>query len=77
MQPPEGNGAIGPSHFVELVNGRFSVYNKANGQRTRQVIARLRGPDETRQASLDFLAMSPDGCFLAAGDRGPSHRIST
>src|SRR5215472_13283511 len=31
--PPDAGGACGPSHFVELVNGRYSVYNKANGVR--------------------------------------------
>src|SRR6266404_4004973 len=26
--PPDCDGAIGPTNFVELVNGRFSVYDK-------------------------------------------------
>ncbi len=30
-QPPDSNGAVGPSHFVEFVNGRFSVYDKTTG----------------------------------------------
>src|SRR5882724_10884542 len=30
--PPDSNGAIGPSHFVEFINGVVSVYNKADGQ---------------------------------------------
>ena len=29
--PPDSNGAIGPSHFVEFLNGVFSVYNKTDG----------------------------------------------
>ncbi|MCH8274012.1 MAG: PEP-CTERM sorting domain-containing protein [Armatimonadetes bacterium] len=33
--PPDTMGAIGPSHFVELINGRYSVYNKANGTRVQ------------------------------------------
>jgi hypothetical protein len=31
--PADGNGAIGPNHFVEFVNGAFAVYNKTNGER--------------------------------------------
>ncbi len=34
-QPPDSNGAVGLSHFVEFVNGRFSVYDKATGQRVQ------------------------------------------
>jgi hypothetical protein len=26
--PPDPNGAVGPSHFVEMVNSSYSVYNK-------------------------------------------------
>src|SRR6266704_1678359 len=29
--PADCNGAVGPNHFVELINGLFSVYNKATG----------------------------------------------
>src|SRR5579872_3843200 len=29
--PPDSDGAIGPNHFVQLVNGRFSVYDKTTG----------------------------------------------
>src|SRR5438309_2386871 len=25
--PPDANGAIGPRHFVEFINGSFAVYN--------------------------------------------------
>lgn len=30
--PPDANGAVGPQHFVELINGSFAVYAKSNGQ---------------------------------------------
>lgn len=30
--PPDSNGAIGPSHFMEFINGAVSVYGKADGQ---------------------------------------------
>jgi len=33
--PPDSNGAAGSAHFVELINGRFSVYNKADGVRVK------------------------------------------
>jgi hypothetical protein len=29
--PPDTEGAVGPSHFVELINGRFAAYRKSNG----------------------------------------------
>src|SRR5579863_7430813 len=31
--PADGNGAAGPQHFVEFINGRFSVYDKTTGSR--------------------------------------------
>jgi hypothetical protein len=30
--PPDSNGAVGPSHFMEFINGAVSVYNKTDGQ---------------------------------------------
>ncbi|HLX69993.1 MAG TPA: hypothetical protein VKV04_10240 [Verrucomicrobiae bacterium] len=30
--PPDANGAIGPQHFVELINGSFAVYDKTTGE---------------------------------------------
>ena len=30
-RPADGNGAIGPAHFVELINDRFAVYAKSDG----------------------------------------------
>jgi hypothetical protein len=29
--PPDTMGAVGPNHFVELLNGRYAVYNKTTG----------------------------------------------
>ena len=31
--PPDCDGAVGPDHFVEFINGVFAVYNKTNGNR--------------------------------------------
>jgi hypothetical protein len=31
LVPPDSDGAIGPNHFVEFINGRFSVYDKVSG----------------------------------------------
>jgi hypothetical protein len=31
--PPDCNGAVGPNHFVQFINGVFAVYNKTNGHR--------------------------------------------
>jgi len=33
--PPDSNGAVGPVHFVELINGRFSVFNKSDGAKVK------------------------------------------
>ncbi len=30
--PPDCDGAVGPNHFVELINGIFAVYSKTNGE---------------------------------------------
>jgi hypothetical protein len=35
--PPDSNGAIGPRHFVEFINGSFAVYNKTNGLNVKRV----------------------------------------
>jgi hypothetical protein len=34
-RPPDSDGAIGLNHFVELINGRYSVYSKSSGARVR------------------------------------------
>jgi hypothetical protein len=31
ITPADSDGAIGPAHFVEFINGQFAVYNKTNG----------------------------------------------
>lgn len=33
--PPDTMGAIGPNEFVELINGRYSVYDKSTGTRVQ------------------------------------------
>jgi hypothetical protein len=35
--PADANGAIGPRHFVEFINGSFVVYNKTNGVSTKRI----------------------------------------
>jgi hypothetical protein len=35
--PADANGAIGPQHFVEFINGSFAVYNKTNGQNVKRI----------------------------------------
>jgi hypothetical protein len=37
--PPDCDGAIGPAHYVEFINGRFSVYNKSTGSRVKTLTA--------------------------------------
>ena len=31
ITPSDSDGAIGPQHFVEFINGSFAIYNKTNG----------------------------------------------
>lgn len=31
LNPPDTMGAVGPDHFVELINSRYSVYRKSDG----------------------------------------------
>jgi hypothetical protein len=33
--PPDTMGAAGPDHFVELINGRYTVYRKTDGERVQ------------------------------------------
>src|SRR4051794_19948372 len=35
--PPDANGAVGPVHFVEFINGSFTPYYKTNGQSAGQI----------------------------------------
>src|SRR6266446_1672884 len=35
FRPPDSNGAVGPLHFVEFINGRFSVFNKSDGAKVK------------------------------------------
>ena len=37
ITPADGNGAIGLKHYVEFINGVFSIYAKTNGQRIRHI----------------------------------------
>ena len=32
ITPADSNGAIGPQHFVEFINGAFAIYNKTNSE---------------------------------------------
>jgi len=35
FRPPDTEGAVGLDHYVELINGRFSVYDKSSGARVQ------------------------------------------
>src|SRR5215471_16078663 len=35
FDPPDSNGAVGPAHFVELINGQFAVFDKGTGTRLK------------------------------------------
>lgn len=37
ITPADGDGAIGPRHYVEFINGVFAIYAKTNGQRIRRI----------------------------------------
>jgi hypothetical protein len=33
--PPDGNGAVGPTTYVEFINGAFAIYSKTDGHQMR------------------------------------------
>jgi hypothetical protein len=35
--PPDANGAVGPNHFVEFINGSFAVYSKSTGSSVKRI----------------------------------------
>jgi hypothetical protein len=37
ITPADGNGAMGPKHYVEFINGVFAIYAKTNGQRIGRI----------------------------------------
>ena len=37
LSPADANGAIGPNHFAELINGHYSVFKKTNGVRVQSM----------------------------------------
>lgn len=53
--PPDANGAIGPNHFVEFINGAFAVYSKTNGRRV------------LRMTDVDFWANAGVGIDVGDG----------
>src|ERR1051326_3250551 len=59
--PADANGAIGPRHFVEFVNGSFAVYNKTNGASVKKI--------------ADTKFWSNAGVILANSDRIADPRV--
>ena len=58
--PPDTNGDIGPTHYVQTVNVRVSIYNRATG-------ARVLGPDLQSSA---FFSGLPAGNSCRTSDDG-------
>ncbi len=58
--PPDSNGEIGPSDYVEFINGIFAVYNKTNGHR------------RSLKTDLDFWAGAGVGIDVSDGTSGVS-----
>jgi hypothetical protein len=48
--PPDSNGAVGPDHYVELINGRFAIYRKSNGS----VVTNMTDLEFWRRAGVVF-----------------------
>ncbi len=38
--PPDADGTVGPAHFVQFINGRFSVYDKITGTNVQNITDR-------------------------------------
>jgi hypothetical protein len=59
--PPDSMGAIGPNHFVEFINGRYAVYDKATGTLVQQ-----RTLDEFWEASVGLhIVLIREGTFFS------------
>ena len=53
LVPPDADGAVGPNHYVQLVNGRFTVYSKTNGS----VVVTLADTDFWTNAGIDMTGL--------------------
>ena len=60
--PPDTMGAVGPNHIVQMINGRFDVYNKSTGV-------------EVFTRSLDGFWTTVAGLTIPTGDRTFDPRI--
>jgi hypothetical protein len=54
--PPDPNGAVGPRHFVEFINGNFTLYNKTNSNSVRVSDAKFWANAGVMLASSDVLS---------------------
>src|SRR5437870_6372357 len=54
--PPDPNGAVGPRHFVEFINGNFTLYNKTNGNSVRIADTKFWANAGVTLASSDVLS---------------------
>jgi hypothetical protein len=59
--PPDANGAVGPLHFVEFINGDFTAYNKTDAS------------DFTRLADTEFWTQA--GVTLSSSDAITDPRV--
>src|SRR5260221_710353 len=63
--PPDSNGAIGPAHYEEFINGIFAVYNKTNGHPIRSAF----------KTDVDFWAAAGVGIDVGNGATVSDPRI--
>src|SRR5438132_1199219 len=57
--PPDSTGAAGPDHFVEFINGRFSVYSKSNGVRVQTMSDRSFWSQAGVSLAANFMVSDP------------------
>jgi hypothetical protein len=80
--PPDTMGAVGPNHIVEMINGRFDIYNKSTGTQvfTRSLdgfwttVVGLTIPTDTFDPRIVF-DIASGRWFATSIDRGSGNNI--
>ncbi len=67
--PPDGNGVVGPSHFMEFINGTVAVYSKATGLSVQRKSNAAFWADAGLIISSDAVTTDPRVIFDPASQR--------
>ena len=69
ITPADGNGAVGPLHFVEFINGDFAIYAKTNGLRIRKITSAQFWANAGITISVDAATSDPRVIYDPASQR--------